>query len=576
MSIRGRSPGIYPVLLVLTMAMACCLEAASFKPEVLAEMDREIAAAIGDKKCPGGVLWLERGADAYRRSYGNRSVTPSVEPMTEDTIFDAASLTKVLACTPAVMLLVERGAIDLSAPVRRYLPEFPQEPAGFSPVTVRHLITHTSGLRPGISSRGDWQGLQGALGQVSQEKLQAEPGSTFRYSDINFIVLGALVERVSGMPLNEFVQREIYAPLGMKDSGYLPPAQKTPRIAPTEVVNGSPLRGVVHDPTARKMGGVAGHAGLFTTAADISRFARMLLNLGELEGKRIFKPETVRLMTSVQTPENLSTRRGLGWDIDSSYSGPRGKLFPLGSFGHTGWTGTSLWIDPFSRTFVIFLSNRNHPTEAGSVIALRSKLGTLAAQAVPDFDFENVSGALAPRPRAETSTPVKPVLNGIDVLVRDKFAPLKGLKIALITNHTGEDRERRSTIDLLHNAPEVNLRFLYGPEHGIRGNLDEKISDSIDEKTGLRVVSLYGENRKPKPEQLSEIDAIVFDIQDIGCRFYTYPSTMGLAIEAAAQNNKKIFVLDRVNPINGTTIEGPVLDAKPTFVGFTRCRFDTA
>src|SRR5204863_3833652 len=193
------------------------------------------------------------------------------------------------------------------------------------------------------------------------------------------------------------VKREVYKPLGMKDTGFNPPKERLGRIAPTEVEDGVPVRGVVHDPRSRRMGGVAGHAGLFFTAADLARYASMLLNLGELDGVRIFKPETVKLMTSVQTPPEVTSRRGLGWDIDSSYSGPRGKIFPLGSYGHTGWTGTSLWIDPFSKTFVIFLSNRNHPTEKGNVQALRAKLGTLAAEAVADFNFANVPGALASR-----------------------------------------------------------------------------------------------------------------------------------------------------------------------------------
>jgi CubicO group peptidase (beta-lactamase class C family) len=144
---------------------------------------------------------------------------------------------------------------------------------------------------------------------------------------------------------------------------------------------------VVHDPTARKMGGVAGHAGLFTSAPDLARYARMMLNHGELEGVRILRPATVTLMTRVQTPPGISAKRGLGWDIDSPYAGPRGRWFPVGSFGHTGWTGGSLWIDPYSKTFVIFLSNRNHPTAAGNVIALRRTLGTLAAEALAQVDF---------------------------------------------------------------------------------------------------------------------------------------------------------------------------------------------
>ncbi|NWF83521.1 MAG: DUF1343 domain-containing protein, partial [Bryobacteraceae bacterium] len=256
--------------------------------------------------------------------------------------------------------------------------------------------------------------------------------------------------------------------------------------------------------------------------------------------------------------------------------------FPLGSFGHTGWTGTSIWIDPFSRAFVIFLSNRNHPDESGNVIGLRRRLGTLAAQAVIGFNFSYVPGALAPEagsPSAEAGSPtpagIRPraastVLNGIDVLVKQNFAPLRGLRVGLITNQTGHDRERRPTIDLLKAAPGVQLVALFSPEHGLRGELDTPVGDSVDERTGLPVHSLYGETRQPRPEHLQSLDALVFDVQDIGCRFYTYISTMGLCLEAAAKAGKKFFVLDRVNPINGTAIEGPVHQGASSFVAFHR------
>jgi uncharacterized protein YbbC (DUF1343 family)/CubicO group peptidase (beta-lactamase class C family) len=550
-------------------------DAPVFRPDKLAEMDAAIKEAIADKRCPGGVLWFEHHGVTYHKAFGNRAVVPTSEAMTEDTIFDAASLTKVVACTPAVMLLVERGLVNLDTAVNNYIPEF--KGGGKETVTVRQLMTHTSGLRPDIETKSDWQGQQTAIQKASEERLQTTPGTVFRYSDINYFLLGEIVQRVTHKPLEEFVAREIYQPLKMKDTGYLPAKAKLPRIAPTEVVNGKPYRGVVHDPTARHMGGVAGHAGLFLTAPDLARYARMLLNNGALEGARIFKPETVRLMTTVQTPPTVTARRGLGWDIDTSYSGPRGKVFPVGSFGHTGWTGTSLWIDPFSGSFLIFLSNRNHPTESGNVGPLRHKLGTLAAEAIADYNFAYVPGALAPRPESET-TPSKQTaestvaslksLNGIDVLVKQKFAPLKGLRVGLVTNHTGHDRDRNPTIDLLKNAPEVQLVALFSPEHGIRGVMDEKIGDSVDEKTGLPVHSLYGETRKPTPDQLKDLDALVFDIQDVGCRFYTYTSTMGLTLEAAAENHKKYFVLDRVNPINASTIDGPVLADKTSFVGF--------
>ncbi|MEO8352801.1 MAG: exo-beta-N-acetylmuramidase NamZ domain-containing protein, partial [Chthoniobacteraceae bacterium] len=347
-------------------------------------------------------------------------------------------------------------------------------------------------------------------------------------------------------------------------------------IAPTTKEAGAYLRGRVHDPTAQRMGGVAGHAGLFSTAKDLARFARMLLGNGSLEGAAILKPEPVALMTAVQTPAAIGARRGFGWDIDSPYSGPRGAWFPLGSFGHTGWTGSSLWIDPFSQTFVIFLSNRNHPTEAGNVISLRRTLGTLAAESVRGFNFTHVPGALPWQPGGAldwaptrpSDEKLSPVLTGIDNLARDGFAPLKGLAVGLVTNQTGINRERLSTIDLLHKAPEVKLTALFSPEHGIRGLLDEKVGDGRDEKSGLPIYSLYGARRAPTPEQLAGLDALVFDIADIGCRFYTYLSTLGECMIAARKAGKKVFVLDRPNPITGARVEGPMLTDARSFVAW--------
>jgi uncharacterized protein YbbC (DUF1343 family) len=538
--------------------------AGTFKPEKLAALDGAVATAIAARKLPGGVLWLERNGEIYRKVYGHRALTPATEATTEDTIYDAASLTKVIATTTAAMQLVERGKLDLDATVAHYLPAFGQH--GKDVITVRHLMTHMSGLRPGIPTQPAWTGYSGAIERACAEELRSVPGSTFVYSDINYIVLGELVRLVSGRPLNEFVQTEIFAPLKMRDSGFLPPADKRGRIAPTELVDGNMIHGVVHDPTARKMGGVAGHAGLFTTTADLARFCRMLLAGGELEGVRILSAASVAQMTSAQN--DGSDRRGLGWDIDSRFSAPRGRWFPAGaSFGHTGWTGTSLWVDPGAKAFLIFFSNRVHPDGKGDVTPLRRELGTLAAEAIGrDADA---------------------VLNGIDVLVREDFARLRGLRIGLITNQSGRDRQGRLTIDLLHAAKGVQLVALFSPEHGIRGVADDKVDNTLDEKTKLPVYSLYGEapkrapgmsqadfdravirSRAPKPDQLRGIDALVFDIQDIGARFYTYSATLGAAIEAAAREKKKIFVLDRVNPITGTGFEGPVQTRAPSFIGF--------
>ena len=357
-----------------------------FHTHKLAEMDTVVTQAIADGRLPGGVLWLEHRSAVYRKSYGRRAVIPSPEPMSDDTIFDAASLTKVLATTPAIVLLIERGKVQIDAAVANYIPEFAGD--GRERVTLRHLLTHTSGLRSGLSLANAWTGSAGAIALACGEKLRQPPGAAFLYSDINFILLGEIVQRVSGQRLEQFVAREIYQPLKMSDTGYLPDAAKLGRIAPTENhKTAGLLRGRVHDPTARRMGGVAGHAGVFTTAADLARYARLLLQGGELDGVRVFQPESVRWMTSVQSPAGVTARRGIGWDIDSPFSSPRGKHFPVGSFGHTGWTGTSLWIDPASRTFLIFLANRNHPNEGAGVGELRARLATLAAEAITDFNF---------------------------------------------------------------------------------------------------------------------------------------------------------------------------------------------
>ena len=598
-----RGPGFLAFSLVACALVAVGAESApSFRSRRLVEMNAAITNAIAEKNTPGAVLWVERQGLTYHRAFGHRSLKPVEEPMGEDTIFDAASLTKIIATTPAIMLLIERGQIKLDATVRTYIPEFQGE--GTEKISIRHLLTHTSGLRAGLPAKPEWSGYDAGIALACVEKATNAPGTFFRYSDINFILLGEILQRVSQRPLNEFVAEEIHGPLRMRDTGYLPSANLHSRIAPTEQTAEGMLRGKVHDPTARRMGGVAGHAGLFATAADLARFARMMLSGGELDGVRLFKPETVKLMTSVQSPEAVSARRGLGWDIDSPYSRPRGTVFPRGSYGHTGWTGTVLWLDPFSKTFWIFLSNRVHPDGKGNILPLYSTLGTLAAKAVEGFDFGQVQGALPVRRNAipaliDTNVVAKTnllfverpkspgVLNGIDVLVKQKFAPLKKLRIGLVTNHSGQDRWRNPSIDLLFHAPDVQLKVLFSPEHGIRGALDEFVADSVDEMTGLPVYSLYpsipkkkpehtekehtaliAKLRTPSPESLANLDALVFDIQDIGCRFYTYVATMGLCLEAAGKAGIKFFVLDRVNPITGVGVEGPIYHGDPLFIAW--------
>ncbi|MEN3940060.1 exo-beta-N-acetylmuramidase NamZ domain-containing protein [Prosthecobacter sp. SYSU 5D2] len=547
--------------LLIALLLPAVLLGQAFKPEGLQKLDAVLDRAVAKKSPAGAVVWLEHAGTSHTVVKGARALSPAKETMTLDTVFDAASLTKVVATAPAILLLGEQGKVDIETPVSRYLPEFIGE--GRELVKVRHLLTHTSGLKPGLPREPAWSGYEAGIRLAVETVPDAAPDTFFRYSDINYILLGDIVRRVSGEKLDVFVQKHLFLPLKMISTRYLPPAEWQGRIAPTEKdANGVMLRGDVHDPTARRMGGVAGHAGLFTCAEDLAQFARMILNGGELDGVRIFKGETLDLMKQVQTAATVYERRGLGWDIDSAYSRPRGELFPVGSFGHTGFTGTSLWMDPYSNSFVIFLSSRLHPNGGGSVRDLYEEIGTAAAQCIPGYDFTQVTGALVKRGEKEVPT----VLNGIDVLKRDGYGPLNGLRVGLITNQTGMDAQRTATIDLLAKAPKVKLRALFSPEHGIRGALDqEKIGDSVDRKTGRPIYSLYGERRAPTVEQLEELDALVFDIQDIGCRFYTYISTLRMCLEAAARSNKKFFVLDRVNPVGGTAVEGPAVVDKETF-----------
>ena len=584
------------LLVIVIMAQSALGQLPLAKPESvavsslrLAQMDAVINAEIAQHHLPGAVVLVARkGRVIWDKSYGSRAVEPTREPMTVDTIFDLASLTKVVATATSIMILVERGKLRIADPVSLYIPELKGE--GREHITIEELLTHRSGYPPDFDLRERWTGYDEAIKHLIKEPLRNPPGTRFTYSDIGFIALGEVVKRVSGMPLDQFAKQNIFQPLGMRDTTFLPSAALRARIAPTERRRGqlsylgdTPvnagaegevwLRGQVHDPTSYRMGGVAGHAGLFSTAKDLAIYCQMILNGGSYGSVRILSPLSVAEMTRPRLVSNTGGTRGLGWDINTSFSSNRGELFPLGSFGHTGFTGTSIWIDPSSETFVVFLSNRVHPDGKGDVGPLRSRVASIVAGAITDASvaqhareqsanyYAEVLKALQQfGPRNEGNASSVKVLTGIDVLERDNFKPLAGLRIGLITNHTGRDREGRQTIDVLNKAPGVKLVALFSPEHGIRGVADEKVSDSKDETTGLPIYSLYGDTRRPKPEQLKDLDALVYDIQDVGARFYTYISTLGYILEEAAKAKLPVYVLDRPNPIDGVDVEGPIAD----------------
>ena len=560
----------------MTKLFWCALAAASAFAQSFAgsaALDRAVEQAIQEGRIPGAVLVVgHNGQIVHRKAYGKRALVPAAEEMTVDTIFDIASLTKVVATTPSLMKLFEDGRFRLNDRVTDYVPEFQ---GGKSDITLRNLFTHFSGLRPDVNLEPPWSGYDTGIRLAAADKPAGPPGAQFVYSDINFVLLGDIVRRIGGEPLSDYARRHIFLPLGMKDTTFQPPASLRPRIAPTERVpkDGPPLRGVVHDPTARYMGGVAGHAGVFSTADDLARFAQMMLNGGELDGARLFSPLTVAKFSEPQSPPDQPVLRGLGWDIDSPYSGNRGELFPVGSYGHTGFTGTSLWIDPSTRTYVILLANSVHPNVRAAITPLRAKVATIAAAAVGigarGVTFtgynETLAGAGARREVERDGA----TLTGLDVLAQGKFAAFQGKRVGLITNHTGVDRNGRRDVDVMRQAG-VTLAALFSPEHGIEGNEDrEGIGDATDAASAVKVYSLYGKTLRPTPEMLQGVDVLVFDVQGVGARFYTYETTMAYAMEAAAKAGIPFYVLDRPNPITGTRVEGPMLDREQaSFVGY--------
>jgi len=531
--------------LLLAACAASCAVAQTFAGS--AALDTATEQAIRDGLIPGAVIIVGHdGKIVYRKAYGARALVPAREAATLDTIYDIASLTKVIATTPAIMKLYEQGKIKPDDPVTGYLPEFQ---GGKTNITIRNLLTHYSGLRPDLDIDPAWSGYETGIRKALIDKPSGPPGLSFVYSDINFELLGEVVRRVSGKPLEQFASEQIFEPLGMHDTTFKPAASLTPRIAPTEIdiSTGKPWRGVVHDPTARYMGGVAGHAGVFSTADDLARYAQAMLDM------RFFAPATIALFTSPAGPPDQPILRGLGWDIDSPYSSNRGDIFPRGtSYGHTGFTGPALWIDPASKSFVVIMTNRVHPKGGRSINEWRRSIATIAAHGL----------GLGPKNAS--------VMTGLEVLAQSKFAPFEGHQVGLITNQTGIDRQGRRNVDVML-AAGVKVAALFAPEHGITGREDRPdIGDTRDQTTGLPIRSLYNNARyRLTPEMLRGVDTLVFDIQDVGARFYTYSCTMLYALEEAAKAKLPFYVLDRPNPVTGMHVEGPILDAN--FQSFAGC-----
>lgn len=507
--------------------------------------------AIAQGKLPGCVIALGRSDGIfYLKAFGNRALLPQREPMTEDTIFDLASLTKPVATAMSILVLADQGKLALDDPVARYWPEFGTH--GKSAITIRQLLVHVSGL-PSETPLGDYEhGRAEAMKRIAALSPKSSPGERFIYSDLGYLILQEILRRVSGEDPARFADENIFKPLRMVDTGFGVPESARPRVAPTEERHGAWMRGEVHDPRAFRLGGVAGHAGLFSTARDLARFARVILGHGQLDGARIVSAAALaRMLAPHDVPGGIRTP---GWDVRSAYSNHRGDSLSRHAVGHGGYTGTTLWIDPDLNLFVVFLSNRVHPDGKGQANTLAAAVASLAGKFVEPPDPPTLA-------RAGFAL-------GIDVLLAEGFARLRGRRVALLTNDSARAQDGRRTTDVLAASRDVNLVALMSPEHGLSARRDERILDDVDGKTRLPIFSLYGGSRSPRmggnqgprPVNLpDDIDTVVVDLPDVGTRFFTYASTVHGVLRAAADRSVRVLILDRPNPLNGVDVAGPML-----------------
>lgn len=554
-------------------------EELSMNADALNRIDALVEKAIADGETPGAVVAIGRGNKlAFLRAYGDRQTEPTVEAATPDTLYDLASVTKVSSTAIGIAILVDRGQLSYDDKIAKYFPDFAQN--GKENVTVRDCLTHVSGLTPD-NHINDYIGFNRdeILANICKLSLRSEPGEKFSYSDVGFIVCGYLIEKISGVSQDEFVRQNIYLPLGMTDTGYNPNDEQKARTAAAEKrvpEDADWIKGAVHDPRAFEMDGVAGHAGNFSTGPDMSILGAMLAGRGTYVPAndpenpiQILSEETFAAMTEpLAVPGGFRSR---GWDKRSPYSGNRGVLMSPAAFGHGGFTGTAFWVDPEFDLFVVFLGNRLHPDGKGGVNGLCGKVGEIAVESIwEELDPTETKNAVEKSVyRSPNAGKTADVLPGADVLDRDGYSLFDGKKVGLLTNQTGVLRDGRRLPKAFQDAG-VQLTTLFSPEHGLYGELDQsEIGDGKDRETGLPVFSLYGETRRPTPQMLRDVDVFVFDIQDVGVRFYTYISAMCSAMQTAADLGKSFVVLDRPNPIGGEKVAGPFLDAgRQSYVAF--------
>ena len=561
-SVTGRLPVTIPVLAALgdgieaprrELALAPAPPvAAGFDQGRLAEVDRVVEQAVAERAFPGAVVAIgHRRRLAHHKAYGHQTYDAGAAPMATDTIFDLASLTKVIATTTVAMTLVDEGRLSLDAPVTSFLPRFVGP--GTEKVTVRHLLTHSAGIDWWAPLFKELSGQAAYVERICAMPLVSEPGTVTKYSDLGIILLGEILERVAGQPLETLVRERVLVPLGMDDTTYRPDPALRPRIAPTEVDTwrGRLVHGEVHDENAFALGGVAPHAGLFSTAPDLARFAQMLLWGGEYDHRRVVSRSTLAEFTRRSTLPP-GTMRALGWDTKSAAGSSAGTLFSPTSFGHTGFTGTSLWIDPERELFLILLTNRVHPTRENNAIRkVRPALADAVVRALADPDEHPA-----------------PVRVGLDRIADGEVPDLAGKRLGLLAHAASVTLDGTQAAQVLRDRG-LDLVRLFAPEHGLAGRAaaGERFESRVDPASGLPVISLYGTRTKPMPADLAGLDALVVDLQDAGVRFYTYVSTLLLCLEAAADAGVELVVLDRPNPLGGESVAGPLrapVEAAPT------------
>lgn len=496
-------------------------------------LHRALACAVHAANAPGAVACVgDTDSILFLDAFGLQQCTPRQTPTHTDTLYDLASLTKVIATTTAVMLLFEQGRLDLDEPIGKRLGV--GEPM---PYTPRQLLTHTAGLPATVDWYHELHGLAAYVEKIST--LGATPSMPPRrlYSDLGFMLLAQLVTVLTDSPLDQFCQAHIFEPLGMKNTffGRVPEPLKS-RCAPTEECPWRQrlVHGEVHDENAYAIGGVSGHAGLFSTAEDLAAFCRALLN------GRILRLDTLKKMTDPNTLP-FYPWQGLGWKRDPWFGGSEGFLPTRSAFGHTGWTGTSLWLDPERGLFVILLSNTCHPT--------RKKRNNTALRRI----FHAAVAHLLYPETANTHT-------GLDRLMWDNFDAIKGKRIGVLCHAASVDSRSKHLLDILTYSPGTQLRHVFSPEHGFQTSTEAgaPVEDAEISWNNQKVpaTSLYGKRHAPTPDMLRDMDALVIDLQDVGARFYTYPHTLMECMKACAAADVPVILLDRPNPINGTQREG--------------------